>query len=355
MTVTHAPYWLRIPDLLIGVGAVESNIAPLTKKLGGDRILIVTDPGVVQAGLVDKVKQPMEREGINFGVFDGCEPNCPLSAIRECAKFAKQGGYDTLVGVGRGSTLDITKVTGIVAAAEDVSGEDLNQYIAGGTPARRGLPKILIPTTAGTGAEVSPAAVVTTDEGVKRGISSEYCLPEVAIIDPLMTLHLPQVITAETGIDVFIHAFEGYVCLNTHVVSDMLCETVMKLVSQNLREAYCMGPRNLEARYNMAIAASLGILPMFIAGRALVHAMGVSLQMETSCTHGVSCSVMLPHVMEFNMPANPARYARIAELMGENIENLTQREAAAKAIEAVRALSTDVGLPQRLRDIGVSK
>lgn len=199
------------------------------------------------------------------------------------------------------------------------------------------------------------SAVVLTDEGVKRWILSEYCLPEVAIIDPLMTLNLPQVITAETGMDAFVHAFEPYTCLNPHVVSDMFSETAIKLISDNLRVAYYKGAENLEARYNMAIASSLGIVPLFIAGTALVHAMGQSLQIEANCSHGLSCALMLPYVMEFNVLTCPTRYARVAELMGEKIEGLTQREAAAKAIEAVRKLIADVGLPQRLRDIGVKK
>jgi len=316
MTARHAPYWLRIPDMLIGTGAVESNIAPLVKKLGGNKVLIVTDPGVVQAGLVDKVKQPLEKEGIEFGIFDGCEPNAPLSVIKKCAQLVKQAGYDMLVGIGGGSTLDTTKVVSILATAEDIAKEDLNKYITEVAPPRRGLPKIFIPTTAGTGADVTISAVVLTDEGVKRGIVSEHCLPEAAIIDPLMTLHLPQVITAETGMDAFIHAFEPYTSLNPHVVSDMFSEMAMKLVSENLRKAYYKGAENLEARYNMAIASSLGIVPLFIAGTALVHIMAQALQIEANCTHGLSCSIMLPPVMEFNMLTNPTRYARVAELMG---------------------------------------
>jgi len=353
VTANSEPFWIRMPRILIGTGTVE-NVGELVKKFGGRKVLIVTDPGVVQAGLVDKVKQPLEKEGIEFGIFDGCEPDVPLHIIKNCAQFAKEGGYDFMISVGGGSTLDTGKIASIVATAEDVAQEDISQYITTGAP-RRGLPRIHISTTAGTGADVSLGSPVTDVDGAKKVIFGEYLLPEAAIIDPLMTLNLPARITADTGIDALSHAIEGYTSIKANVVSDMLAETVIRLVADNLRLAYCKGSKNLEARYNMAIVSSLAMHVPLTASTILPHGMGHSLQTEIKCTHGVSCSIMLPYVMEFNLLVNQSKYARIAELMGEKVAALSLQDAARKAVEAVRQLTLDLGMPQRLRDIGVKK
>jgi len=353
VTVSSEPFWIRMPHILVGTGTV-ANVGALVKKFGGRKVLIVTDPGVVQAGLVEKVKQPLEKEGIEFGIFDGCEPDVPVHVVKKCAQFTKEGNYDFMIGVGGGSTIDTTKVASTVATADDVAQEDLSQYIDKGAP-RRGLPRIHIPTTAGSGADVSLGSPVTDVDGAKKVIFGEHFLPEVSIIDPLMTLNLPARITADTGVDAFIHAFEGYTSIKANVVSDMLSETVIKLVADNLRLAYGKGSNNLEARQNMAIAASLSIHCVLTASAILPHSMGHSLQSEVKCTHAVSCSIVLPHVMEFNLLVDQVKYARIAEMMGERVEGLSLRDAAQKAIEAVRKLTIDLGMPQRLRDIGMKK
>ncbi|MCK4839970.1 MAG: iron-containing alcohol dehydrogenase, partial [Desulfobulbaceae bacterium] len=229
----------------------------------------------------------------------------------------------------------------------------------GGVP-RCGLPMILIATTAGSGAEMSRAAVVTDDasggEAIKKAIVNDYLLPDAVIVDPLMTTNLPPTITADTGMDALAHALEGYTNARANVVSDMFAETAIKLVSSNLRDAYNKGSMNPEARYNMSVAASLAIIAFNTGGGpTLTHGMGHSLQAKAHCTHGMSCSIVLPHVMEFNMPACLPRFSRIAELMGERVDGLSSRDAAQRAVEAVIKLSLDVGMAQRLRDIGVKK
>jgi len=347
------PFWVRLPYTLIGTGTV-GQVGELTKHLGGKKALIVTDPGVVQAGLLDKVKQPLEKEGIEFGVFDNCEPNCPLNVVQSCAQFAKEGGYDLVIGLGGGSVMDAAKLASIAATTEDITLESISKYIVSGPPGC-GLPKILIATTAGTGAEISPIAVVVDVDGVKKAVRHEYCLANIAIIDPLMTQYLPPAITAQTGMDALTHAFEGYLCPRPNILADTLAEMTIKLISDNLRPAYHNGTQNLEARYNMAIAATYAMSTIPMAGVSLYHAMGHSLQIEAKTTHGISLYLVMPPVMEFNLMATPQRFARIAELMGENIDGLPLREAALKSIDAVKQLAIDIGLPQRLRDIGVKK
>ena len=345
------PFRVRLPYTLIGTGAA-GRVGELTKHLGGKKILIVTDSGVVQAGLLDKVKEPLEKESIEFGVFDGCEPNCPVDVVRRCAQFAKEGGYNLMIGLGGGSTLDTTKLASIAAATGDITLESIRNYVTGELPAP-GLPKILIPTTAGTGSEISPVAVLVDVDGVKKAVRHEYCLADVAIVDPSTTQYLPAEITAYTGIDALSHAFEAYLCTTPNILSDTMAEMTIKLISENLRAAYHNGA--LEARYNMAIAATYAMSAVFMSGLSLYHAMGHSLQIEAKTTHGISLYLVMSPIMEFNLMATPQRFARIAELMGEKIEGLPLRGAALKSMDAVKQLGTDIGLPQRLRDIGVKK
>ena len=351
------PFQLRIPNTFMGNGAVE-NVGELVKGLGGKKALIVTDTGITEAGLEDYVKKSLEKKGIESGTFDGCKPDALIGVIKECAQFAAEGGYDLLIGVGGGSVMDTTKVVRIAARADDVDNVDINQYFS--SVPGPGLPMILIATTAGSGAEMSRAAVVTVDvpggEVLKRSIVNDYLLPDAVIVDPLMTTSLPPQITADTGLDALAHAIEGYTNVRANVVSDMFAEQAIQMVSDNLRGAHFKGNLNPEARYNMSIAASLSILAFNTGGGpTLTHGIGHSLQAKVHCTHGTSCAIVLPHVMGFNMPANLSRFARIAELLGEDVKGLSTREAAQRAATAVKKLSLDVGMPQRLRDISVKQ
>lgn len=348
------PFWIRMPETMIGTGTTN-NVGSLVKKLGVRRVLINTDTGVIQAGLIDKVQQSLENEEIDIGIFDKCEPDAPINTIRNCACFAKHGNYDLIVSIGGGSAIDIGKIAAVLAEAENPDQEEIEQYIKTGVP-RPGLPKIHIPTTAGTGSEVSWVAVFTDSDKIKKSISSEYFLPKVAIIDPLMTLNLPVKITAESGVDALSHAIESYTSVKANVISDMIAETVIKLISQNLRVACYKGPKNITARYNMAVAATCAAKAFDISGGAMLgHAMGHSLQTAAVCTHGASLSIILPHMIKFNRPMNELKYARLAELMGENVENLNTSEASQKAVEAVNKLITDIGTPPKLSQIGIKK
>lgn len=352
MTAHSEPFWVRIPHMLIGTGTVENNVATLATQFGSKKVLILTDPGVVKAGLVDKVKQPLAKERVKFEVFDKCEPDAPENVIRSCAQALKDGGHDLMISIGGGSTMDTGKLASILATADDVAKADIAQYVKG----KRGLPKIHIQTTAGTSAEATMGAVWTDETGIKRVTGSPYFLAQLVIIDPLMTLELPAKITADTGMDALTHAIESYCSKRANIVTNMISEMAMKLIADNLRTAYHKGSKNPEARYNMAVAAGWACIPFItLGGPILPHGMGHSLQTEAHCSHGVSVVIMLPYVMEFNIDVNPERYARIAELMGEKVDNLPVRDAAQKAVEAVRKLSADINMPQRLRDIGVKK
>jgi len=353
MTQNTPIFWVQLPHTLIGIGVV-AQVGRLATNLGGKKVLIVTDKGVVLAGLVDKVKKPLEEAKIECGVFDGCEPNCPVKTIQSCAEVIKKGGYDLLIGLGGGSTLDTTKLASIAAVESSITLESVRTLID--NPAlKKGLTKILIATTAGTGSEISPIGVTVDLDGVKKVIRHENNLANIAIVDPEMTQYLPKEITAHTGIDALSHAFESYLCTTPNVLSDSIAEMCIKLVAENLRLAYYNGPRNLEARYNMALAATYAMATPVMSGFTSFHAMGHCIQIEANITHGASLYLMMPPIMEYKLMSTPGRFSRIAELMGEKVEGLSLREAAMKSIEAVRRLGTDLNMPQRLRDVGVKK
>lgn len=342
-----------VPDTSIGVGAAE-NVGSIVKGLGAKKVLIVTDPGIVQAGLADKVKAPLEKEGIEFGVFDSCEINAPISIIERCAQVIKEGGYELLIGLGGGSVMDTVKAASIAVTAE----KDIRSYIGRGKVERAGLPKILMPTTAGTGSEWTCIVVMMEDSTrEKNSIYSNYLYAQAVIIDPLMTLNLPPKTTAETGMDALCHGIEAYTCWKANLVSDMFAEKGIKLVADNLRAAYGKGSKNIEARYNMSVAAALVMASLMSSGVHLVHGMAYPVQdfAEPLITHAVSVAIMLPYVMEYNMPVNLHKFANIAELMGEQVEGLSLLNKAQRAIEAVKKLSVDMGIPQRMRDVGIKK
>lgn len=339
-----------IPESLIGVGAVD-DIGSIVKRLKATKVLIVTDEGLIKTGLIDRVKRPLENEGIKYSVFDSCLPDAPFSVIERCAQIAKEGCYELMIAMGGGSIIDTVKAASILATGDGDIYSYLGQYKVYHLP----LPTIMIPTTAGTAAEWTWAAVITDDrKGLKRSIYSHYLHPKAVIIDPLLTVALPRNTTAETGMDALIHGIEAYTTCRSNLISDMFAEQTIKLVSGNLRAAYDKGGKNIEARYNMAVAAALGFCFIF-SGLGLAHAMAYPLQLKSHISHGVSCSILIPFVMEYNMPVDLQKYAKIAELMGEEVTALSLRDRAIKSIDAVRKLSTDVEMPQRMRDVGVKK
>jgi alcohol dehydrogenase len=345
---------VRIPDTTIGLGAINT-IGDAAKSFAPAKILIITDAGLVKAGVLDAVRSSLEKAGLKFDVDDGCQEKPPIGLLDKLARKVKAGRYDLLIGVGGGSVMDSTKIVSVVA----LNNMSVLEYVK---PLFRDriegkiIPTILVPTTAGTGSEWSQIAVVYEDEPGRRLYPSNSCnnIAAKVIIDPALTVSLPQRITADTGIDALTHAIEVYTSGNPNVLSDMFASTAIKLVADNIRLAYAKGRQSIEARYHMSVAAALAMgSAMFNAGPGLVHLIQDPIQVHFS--HGVICGVLLPATMEYNLVAIPARFAMIAELMGENISGLSVMDAAAKSVEAVRRLIRDMGLPRRLSDIGVTE
>jgi alcohol dehydrogenase class IV len=219
-----------------------------------------------------------------------------------------------------------------------------------------GVPKIFLPTTSGTGSEWSNSAVFTDDASKRKiPVNNDYLWVDAAVIDPALTLNLPPSATADSGMDALSHALEGYTCWKANVITDMLAEKAIKLISDNLRAAYAKGSKHMEARYNMAVAAALAMFAIRTSAGYIVHSLSYPLGIKAHLSHGAACSLMLPSVMEFNLVGNMEKFAKVAELMGETTEGLSVREKAQKSIGAVRRLSADLGLPQTLREVGIKE
>jgi alcohol dehydrogenase class IV len=343
---------IRVPRTLFGAGAID-GLGDLVRSLGAARVLLVTDPGVVAAGLVETVKAALDSAGMRADLFDECGAEAPASIIERLAEKARTAKYDLLVGLGGGSVMDTTKAAALLAVDEAVTVRDL---IEGKGPAK-GLAKVLIPTTAGTGSEWSTAAVVTTDATDDRTYTylTAANYPDAVIIDPALTLRLPPKNTADTGIDALTHAIEAYTCIRANLLSDMYASTAIRLVSSSLGPAFAKGSQRMGDRYRMAIGAAMAMQAGTLAGVGLAHFMNHALGKRAHISHGSTVGLMLPYVMEYNLISSPERFAEVARLMGENTEGLSTMDAAHRSVTAVRRLLTDLGMPQRLSEVGLTE
>lgn len=336
--------------ILMGNGAIE-KIGVEAKSLNVTRALIVTDEGVMRIGLPEKVKQPLILAGIEVKIFDRLESEPSIENVNECVEFTRGKKYDLFVGVGGGSSMDVAKIASILATNHG----SVYDYIGIEKIPKPGLSTILVPTTSGTGAEVTPNAIVTDKKAkVKKGIVSHFLLPDVAIVDPSLTLSLPPKITASTGVDALTHSIESYVSLNASPLSDVIALESIKLISHSLKRAVEDGS-DIEARYNMALGSLLGGIALTNAGTGGVHALAYPLGGQFGIPHGLSNALILPYIVEFNITGNLSKFSKIGAIMRENVQGLGREEAAGKAVDAVRAMVIDVGLPKRLREVGIPK
>lgn len=353
-------------QLVFGPHAVQ-QLGDITARLGARRALLITDPMLVKAGLVETLRAPLVAAGIAVDLFEGGEPEPSLRAADACIAAARTARPDVLIGLGGGSNMDLAKITAVIlshnGSPRDYVGDD---KIPGPV-----FPLICVPTTAGTGSEVSAASVLTdTDNHLKVGVLSNYLRPRVALVDPLLTVSCPPKVTADSGIDALTHAIEAYTAVDNqdfplppgersvyqgrHPMGDLLAEKAISLIGRFLRRAVKDG-KDLEAREGMALGATLAGMAFSNVGVAAVHAMEYPVGGATHVSHGAGNGLLLPAVMRFNLPARRTAFASIARLLGEDISGCEEQQAAERALVAVERLSAEIGIPQRLRDLGVTE
>jgi len=336
-------FFMKIPYTLVGPGSIN-RLNELITEFDAHSTLIITDQGVKGAGLIKKITAVLKNT-------DGCEPNAPSGTIDKCTQQAVNEKPDVLIAVGGGSVIDTAKVVS-VTAANNVMLKDL---IGKPNLPPNVLRKIMIPTTSGTGSEWSRLALLSDEaDGQKKALRGMKLFPDAVVVDPELTLGLPPRVTADTGVDALTHGIEAYASVTAHPIGDVFAETVIKLVSANLLRAFTNGD-DIEARYNLSIAASFGMAALTIDGGGLAHMIDGSIISKVHISHGAALAIIMPHVMGFNLPAHMERYARLATLMGAKISGLSLDDAAKLSVETYRKLCKDLGMKQRLRDVGITK
>lgn len=313
--------------------------------------LIVTQPPMVDLGFVEKIVSQLAAKGILVDINTNILPEPTLENIEQVFEATASKNYDVLIGIGGGSVLDTTKILSVLktnnASVEQLLGTDL--------VAKPGVPTILIPTTSGTGAEVTPNAIVTLpDQELKVGIVSKYLLPTLVILDPVLTLKLPKPITAATGMDAFTHSLESFISTKANPISDMFALESIRLISSSIVEAYQNG-ESIEAREKMLVGSMYGGMALTSAGTAAVHALAYPLGGKYKIPHGVANSMLLPHVMKFNMDAITDRLALVAEPMGISVQGLSNSQLAEKVVEKIIEWTNELEIPQDLKNYGVKE
>lgn len=332
-----------------GLGAIQT-LADEVRSLGVKRPLVVTDPGIVKVGLLDRAAAPLKAANIGYAVFDKVAPNPPIATVDEGAEVYKAEKCDGVIGFGGGSAMDTAKAIGVAAAN---GGSILAYEWADPQPIKHRIPPtICIPTTAGTGSEVTLWAVITDPKRkIKFNVGGAAHIGAwVALIDPELTLDLPGPVTAGTGMDALAHAIECYTCAYAQPLPDSVALNAMEYIGQWLRVAFAQG-HNVEARYKMSMAAMLGALAYGTESAGAAHAMSQSAGGVHDVPHGALTARLLGPVMEYNYLGEPQKFARIAQALGEDIRGLSVWQAAEKAVEAVYQLTEDVEIPT-LQELG---
>lgn len=340
----------RSPNKVIFGNGTVSLVGAEVAKMGARKALIVTDAGVVKGGLIAEVEKSLKASEIDYGLFDRVEAEPPARIVDECAREVTEKKYDIIIGVGGGSSLDVSKGASIVAT----NGGKVLDYVGNDLVPRAGVPKILLPTTAGTGSEVTRVFVVTDEaDNDKKVVFSDYNLSSVAIIDPLLTLSMPPGVTADTGMDALVHAVETYVSRLATPFSDILALEAIRLIDEYLPVAYVKA-ENMEARYNMSLAATLAGLAFSSGGLGAVHALAYVLGTEYHMSHGRTNAIMLSYVVDYNKTGALSKYARIAQAMGEKTAGLSDSQAAERLVLRLHRLLSEVGIPDKLGAYGIS-
>ncbi len=333
---------------LIGAGAAKT-IPERIKLLNAKKPLIVTDKGIVQVGILKQITDIMDAAGMGYAVFDETIPNPTDNNVAAGVEVYKKENCDSLITLGGGSSHDCGKGVGLVIA----NGGAIHDFEGVDKSTNAMPPYVAVNTTAGTASEITRFCIITdTSRKVKMAIVDWRVTPNVAVNDPLLMMGMPPSLTAATGMDALTHAVEAYVSIAATPITDACAEKCIRLVFEHLRKAVANGS-DINAREGMCYAQYLGGMAFNNASLGHVHAMAHQLGGFYDLPHGECNAILLPHVEEYNMIANLDKFAAMAEMMGECTCGLSKRDAALKAIAAIRQLSADVGIPAGIEELAV--
>lgn len=341
----------RSPELLMmGEGAIK-NIGIEAKKHGANHVLIVADSFLIEHHLIDHIFDYLKKENITFDINQSIIPEPPFELLESIGANIRGKNYDLVIGIGGGSVLDSTKIISILAKYE----LDLRSVVGTNLVPEPGLPFFLVPTTSGTGSEVTWNAIFTDEKDhVKKGIVSPYLLPKLSIVDPELTYTMPPSVTAATGMDALVHAIESYTSTRTDEINKAVALQAIKLINKSLRKAVYNGNDRV-ARANMSYGSLLAGISLANAGVGAVHALAYPLGGKFKVTHGVANSVLLPYVMEFNVISDLDAFCEIAEALQIPTTNLTKRQIADEFVSYLKQFVKDIGIPTSMDVFGVTK
>jgi alcohol dehydrogenase class IV len=351
-------------EIVFGNGAVQYLPEILKNKFKAEKVLLISDQGVAKAGHLESILKGLREESLSCETFDTVEPEPPVENVLQCVEKAQSKGCDAVVALGGGSVIDVAKVTSVLLRY----GGDIRQYFGQEKVPGEVLPLVAIPTTAGTGSEVSAGAILSdVESNTKVGVRSNYLRPRIALLDPLLTLSCPKSVTAATGFDVLAHAVESYTMLShtsmpkgsvifygSNPLTETLAVRAIELVGENLRTAVHQG-QNREAREKMMLATLLAGCAFSNSGVTCAHFISYPVGAKVHAPHGVLLAALVPAVLDFNLPTQTERLAVVASLLGEEVDGLSQKEAARRGVEAIRDLIADIQLPSTLKELGLKE
>lgn len=336
--------------IVFGSGSLE-RLPDLVRELGSGKPMLVLDGHLSGGGFRERVEGVLSAGNMSFGFFDRITGEPELGLADECAALCRDEGCDSLVGIGGGSTLDVAKAAAVIVS----NGGEAKDYLGLNKVPGPGLPKIMVPTTAGTGSEVTFTSVfIRSDLKKKEGMNSPYLYPELALLDPLLTLSVPAAVTATTGMDALCHAIESYTSINANPMSEMISLKAVELISSNLRTCVHNGG-NLDARENMLLGSLYAGIGLANAGVTAVHSLSYPLGGKYGVPHGLANTILLAPVMKYNLPGALEKFAVIAGVMGAAKGTMSRRGAAYAAVEAVRELIRDCGIDTTISKLGISE
>lgn len=346
-------FTFKMPTKIIfGIGK-SRKLSEVCSMFSANKVFLVTDRHISCTPSFKELIKGLEYDGIPYVLYEDAVPEPPVESIDSASQVLKESGCDLVVAVGGGSPIDTGKAISMLQTNKG----SIREYLFGGsrTVTNRPLPLVAVPTTARSGSEVTGASVISdTQNKIKLSVTHDFLIPSAAVIDPLMHTGMPGIITTSTGMDALTHAIEAFVSLNANPVSDAFAMQAIRLIAANLRTAFS-NPKNLEARSNMATASTIAAAAFVNAGLGAVHGISQSMGGVAHVSHGISNSLMLPYVCAKNLVGNLEKFAVIAELLGEATNGLSLRDKAETAVHAIRRLSVDLKIPQRLSEVNVTK
>ncbi|TRO57552.1 iron-containing alcohol dehydrogenase [Candidatus Bathyarchaeota archaeon] len=342
-------FTIQIPkQILFGEGTIK-EVPQIANEFAAKSGLLITDPILSEIGLTKKVLEPLKEAGMKIDLFDQVEPEPSLQSAEQVVQIARKSTYDIVIGLGGGSSLDMTKL----ASISITNPEPITDFVGVKKVRKPGIPKILIPTTSGTGSEITMNSIISNkQEHLKMGIVSPHIIADVAIIDPLLTLSMPPKVTASTGLDALTHAIESLMSIDLNPFCEQLAIKAVRLIFQSLPKAYNNG-NDRTARNEMSLASMLAGMSLAISGVCAGHAAAYTF--TVTVPHGVGCALTLPYVMELNAASCLLKLVAISKAAQEYETGESNEKNAYNAVQAVRNLMKKVDIPLSLKQIGIKK